>query len=184
MVIIKTIPTFLSEIECLDLINQYSNLALTDAEYYSKDNKLIVNTKKRDSKIIFVLNDELTAKIIEELKKHILIKGYNFIGLERLQFTKYDLNGHYDWHTDSDENNLNNRYYSVVIPLNMDYGNGELLCKDLNDNIMTLEKKTGNMHIFSSSLLHKVSNVTNGVRYSLVTWLSLEKIKDFKKSLI
>lgn len=66
----------------------------------------------------------------------------------------------------------------------MDYGGGELLCKDLNDNIMTLEKKTGNMHIFSSSLLHKVSNVTNGVRYSLVTWLSLEKIENFKKSLI
>lgn len=184
MFIIKTIPKFLSENECSKLINQYSNLSLQDAEYYSKDDKLIVNTKKRDSKIIFVLNDLLTTKIIEELKKHILIKGYNFIGLERLQFTKYDLNGHYDWHTDSDINNVNNRYYSVVIPLNMDYDNGELLCKDLNDNIINLEKKTGNMHIFSSTLLHKVTNVTYGVRYSLVTWLSLEKIKDFKKSLI
>lgn len=184
MFIIKTIPKFLSENECSELINQYSNLSLQDAEYYSKDNKLIVNTKKRNSKIIFVLNNLLTTKIIEELKKHILIKGYNFIGLERLQFTKYDLNGHYDWHTDSDINNVNNRYYSVVIPLNMDYENGELLCKDLNDNIINLEKKTGNMHIFSSTLLHKVTNVTHGVRYSLVTWLSLEKIKDFKKSLI
>lgn len=47
MFIIKTIPLFLSEIECLDLINQYSNLSLKDAEYYSKDDKLIVNTKKK-----------------------------------------------------------------------------------------------------------------------------------------
>ena len=184
MFIIKTIPSFLSEIECLDLINQYSQLSLKNAQYYSKQDELSVNTKIRDSKIIFVSNETITTKIIEELKKHITVKGYNFIGLESLQFTKYDLNGHYDWHTDSNINNVNNRYYSVVIPLNMDYGNGELLCKDLNDNVITMEKKTGNMHIFSSTLLHKVTNVTYGVRYSLVTWLSLEKIKDFKKSLI
>jgi predicted 2-oxoglutarate/Fe(II)-dependent dioxygenase YbiX len=184
MFIIKTIPKFLSENECSELINQYSNLSLQDAEYYSKDEKLIVNKKVRDSKIIFVSNELITKKIIDELKKHISIKGYNFIGLERLQFTKYDFNGHYDWHVDSNINSTNNRYYSIVIPLNIDYENGELLCKDLNDNIINLEKKTGNLHIFSSTLLHKVTNVTCGVRYSLVTWLSLEKIKDFKKSLI
>lgn len=184
MYILKTIPSFLSEIECSELIKEYSNLSLKNAEYYSKEDKLTINTKIRDSKIIFISNELITTKIIEELKKHILIKGYNFIGLERLQFTKYDLNGHYDWHVDSNSNVANGRYYSIVIPLNVDYGNGELLCKDLNDNVITLEKKVGNMHVFSSTLLHKVTNVTYGVRYSLVTWLSLEKIKDFKKSLI
>lgn len=183
MFILKTIPNFLSEIECSDLIKQYVELSLVDSEYYSKENKLTINTKVRDSKIIFVSNELIETKIKEELKKHILIKGHNFIGLERLQFTKYDLNGHYDWHRDSDINYINNRYFSVVIPLNMDYENGELLCKDLDNNVITLEKKTGNMHVFSSTLLHKVTNVTYGVRYSLVTWLSLEKIKDFKKSL-
>jgi predicted 2-oxoglutarate/Fe(II)-dependent dioxygenase YbiX len=184
MFILKTIPTFLPEIECSELINQYSQLCSNKAEYYSKKEGLIVNTRVRDSKIIFVSNESIETKIAEELKKHISIKGHKFIGLEKLQFTKYDLDGHYDWHMDSDINYANNRYFSVVIPLNMDYENGELLCKDLNNNIITLEKKTGNMHIFSSTLLHKVTNVTYGVRYSLVTWISLEKIKDFKNSLI
>jgi predicted 2-oxoglutarate/Fe(II)-dependent dioxygenase YbiX len=184
MYILKTIPTFLSEIECSELINEYSNLCSNKAEYYSKGKGLVVNTKVRDSKIIFISNQSIEKKITEELKKHISIKGHTFIGLEKLQFTKYDLNGHYDWHRDSDNNYANNRYFSVVIPLNVDYENGELLCKDLNNNIITLEKKIGNMHIFSSILSHTVTNVTYGVRYSLVTWISLEKIKDFKNSLI
>jgi predicted 2-oxoglutarate/Fe(II)-dependent dioxygenase YbiX len=184
MFILKTIPTFLSEFECSELINEYSQLCSNKAEYYSREQGLIVNTKVRDSKVVFVSNKLIETKITEELKKHISIKGHHFIGLEKLQFTKYDLNGHYDWHRDSDSNYANNRYFSVVIPLNMNYENGELLCKDLNNNIITLEKKTGNMHIFSSTLLHKVTNVTYGIRYSLVTWISLEKIKNFKNSLI
>lgn len=183
MIIIKTIPSFLSETECSDLINQYSGIDLFDAEIFH--NEFSVNKKIRDSKVSFVLNETIESRITEELKKHIIIKGFNFIGLEKIQFTKYNVNGHYDWHTDSDDNYAsNNRYFSVVIPLNMDYVDGDLLCKDLDDNIITLEKKTGNMHIFSSSLWHKVTNVASGVRYSLVTWLSLEKIKNFNNTLI
>jgi predicted 2-oxoglutarate/Fe(II)-dependent dioxygenase YbiX len=183
MILIKTIPSFLTESECTEIINQYSNLNLTDGEFFNKE--FIVNKKVRDSKIIFVINDIIENKIINELKKNILIKGFNFVGLEKIQFTKYNVNGHYDWHTDSDDTNMpGKRYYSVVIPLNMNYGGGELLCKDLDENIQTLEKKTGNLHIFSSSLWHKVEPVTFGERYSLVTWLSLETIKDFKNTII
>lgn len=183
MIIIKTIPKFLTEMECADIINQYSNLDLTEAEYFNKE--FIINKKVRDSKVIFVVNENIENKIINELKKNIIIKGFNFISLEKIQFTKYDVNGHYDWHTDSDDTHMNGkRYYSVVIPLNMNYGGGELLCKDLDENILTMEKKTGNLHIFSSSLWHKVEPVTFGERYSLVTWLSLETIKDFKNTII
>jgi predicted 2-oxoglutarate/Fe(II)-dependent dioxygenase YbiX len=143
-----------------------------------------INKKQRNSNIIFIKNSIIQNKIINELNKHIIIKGFNFIGLEKLQFTKYDVNGHYDWHTDSDENNLNKRYYSIVVPLNDNYTGGELICKNINKDDIILEKKTGNMHIFSSSLCHKVFPVLNGKRYSLVTWLSLEKNKNFKQSLI
>jgi PKHD-type hydroxylase len=183
MILIKTIPSFLTKSECTEIINQYSNLDLTDGEFFNKE--FIVDKKVRDSKIIFVINDVIENKIISELKKNIVIKGFNFIGLERIQFTKYDVNGHYDWHTDSGDTHMHGkRCYSVVIPLNMNYGGGELLCKDLDENILTLEKKTGNLHIFSSSLWHKVEPVTFGERYSLVTWLSLETIKDFKNTII
>jgi hypothetical protein len=48
MFTLKTIPTFLSENECSELINQYSQLSLKDAEYYSKEDQLIVNAKVRD----------------------------------------------------------------------------------------------------------------------------------------
>jgi predicted 2-oxoglutarate/Fe(II)-dependent dioxygenase YbiX len=183
MILIKTIPQFLTELECSEILNKYSNLNLEDGKFFDKE--LTLNKKVRDSKVTFVLNKPLEDKIINELKNHITIKGFDFVGLEKLQFTKYDVNGHYDWHTDSDDSNTTNkRYYSIVIPLNMEYNDGDLLCKDLDGNVINLEKKTGNMHIFSSSLWHKVTNVTFGVRYSLVTWLSLEKIKTFNNTLI
>jgi len=184
MIIIKTIPSFLEKSECDNMIKEYSNLKLEQAGYGDIDGNKKINKKQRDSNIIFIENSIIENKIINELKTHITIKGFDFIGLEKLQFTEYDINGHYDWHTDSDENNLNKRYYSIVVPLNADYTGGELICKNINKDDIILEKKTGNMHIFSSSLWHKVLPVLSGKRYSLVTWVSLEKNKNSKQSLI
>ena len=184
MIIIKTIPSFLEKSECDNMIKEYSNLKLEQAGMNDTNGGKRINKKQRNSNIIFIKNSIIQNKIINELNKHIIIKGFNFIGLEKLQFTEYDVNGHYDWHTDSDENNLNKRYYSIVVPLNDNYTGGELICKNINKDDIILEKKTGNMHIFSSSLWHKVFPVLNGKRYSLVTWLSLEKNKNSKQSLI
>ena len=189
MFFIKQVDNFLSKEECDLILSKYKETELqtgfignhTEADSTESLKKLKLT---RDSQITFFPIDDIAERILNIIQKEIPMKGFEFSKLNNFQFTKYGLGGHYDWHVDSNSNVANGRYYSIVIPLNVDYGNGELLCKDLNDNVITLEKKVGNMHVFSSTLLHKVTNVTYGVRYSLVTWLSLEKIKDFKKSLI
>ena len=115
----------------------------------------------------------------------IKIKGFELDKIENFQFTKYELNGHYEWHTDS----MNFDYYakrfcSVVIQLNNEYDGGELLYKDHNDDIVEFKKGVGNLFIFNSSTLHKVNPIIRGERYSLVSWISLKEISNFKKTLI
>lgn len=185
MIRIKTIENFLSKNECTEIIKKFSDTNLEVACYHNKNNELVVDKKIRNSEIYFIEDAILKNKILNELKTQINIKGFEFIDLEKIQFTKYGINGHYSWHTDSSPNNPNNnRFYSIVIPLNDNYENGELLIKDIDDSIHTMEKKIGNMYIFLSSLLHTVTPVNVGIRYSLVCWIALKKIEDYKKTLL
>lgn len=187
MIRIKTITNFLSKEECKKIITENSNINLEQASIHDSNSnyELVIDKKIRDSKIRFIEDQILETKIVSELKNQIVIKGYDFIGLENIQFTKYNQNGHYKWHTDSDPKNpKNNRFYSVVVPLNDDYENGNLLIKDIDNTVYTMEKSVGSMHIFLSSLRHTVTPVSEGVRYSLVSWLSLKQIENLKKSLL
>ena len=46
------------------------------------------------------------------------------------------------------------------------------------------KKGVGNLFIFNLSTLHKVNPIIRGERYSLVSWISLKEISNFKKTLI
>lgn len=79
-------------------------------------------------------------------------------------------NGVYEWHLDIGPANLT-RKLSVSIPLNdpSEYQGGEFV---LNYGAPVEHKQeAGNAIVFPSYFLHKVSPVTKGVRYSLVTWV-------------
>jgi len=75
------------------------------------------------------------------------------------------------------------RFASIVILLNDDYVDGFLEIKHDNE-IIKFEKSIGSLFVFYSSMLHRVSPVSEGTRYSLVNWVSLEKIDGFKQTLI
>jgi PKHD-type hydroxylase len=138
----------------------------------------------RKSSVAFIKNiEEVDNKLVNFLKQNIILKGFEVTGLSDYQFTEYGLGEYYDWHTDSSKE-YNNRYYSVVIQLNDEYDGGILEIEDIDKKIIQLEKGVGNMCIFQSNLLHRVTPVNEGVRYSLVNWVSLNKIDSFKKTLI
>ena len=46
------------------------------------------------------------------------------------------------------------------------------------------EKGIGNLFIFNSNLLHKVTPITTGNRFSLVTWITLKRSISDKKPFI
>jgi PKHD-type hydroxylase len=181
---IKTVTNFLTPVECDGIINTFHNSDLKQGEIGSnkkgEDLKFI-----RDSKILFVEIDWLKSKLESFLRNEIKVKGYELDNIESFQFTKYGLGGHYGWHTDANaETEFNERFCSVVIQLNNDYTGGELLYKNIDDDVIIFERGCGNMFIFNSKIEHKVNPINTGVRYSIVTWIKLREIKEFKKTLL
>lgn len=175
------IKSFLSKEECELVLNRcLDELNLKPAEVDSG-----INTNVRKSSIAFIDNIEIIDERLKQiLKENIHIKGYNVTGLGPYQFTKYGVGEYYHWHTDSDNKEYKDRYCSIVIQLNDDYEGGYLQLKDFNDNTFAFEKGLGNLYIFFSNILHRVIPVKKGIRYSLVNWVSLEKIEGYKKTLL
>lgn len=93
--------------------------------------------------------------------------------IDSIQFTEYEENGgHYDWHVDIGPAPINHRKISMVVQLSEadDYEGGELVL--WNSQVPTIAPKgIGNVMIFPSFLMHKVSPMVKGNRKSLVLWI-------------
>lgn len=176
-----TVKNFLSENECKSLLNTYLNEALLKASEITEG----INDEVRKSSTYFINKiDSLNEKLLQIINENIKIKGVDIRNLGPYQFTKYSVGDFYEWHTDSDNDKNRNRNFSIVIQLNDDYEGGSLQLKDENQNEYDLERGVGNLFIFDSNIIHRVSKVTGGIRYSLVNWVTLEKKQEYKKTLI
>lgn len=91
---------------------------------------------------------------------------------ENIQYTEYEGKGtHYDWHPDIGPSK-NKRKISVVVQLSdpADYKGGELIINTGHE--VATNNEQGSVILFPSILLHKVSPLISGNRYSLVSWVS------------
>jgi PKHD-type hydroxylase len=179
---IRTLKKFLTKEECNSIVEEFSKVNLftagVGADYTGEKLK-----KVRDSEVVMVEIDWIKSKLESVLKNKIQFKGYELDEIEKFQFTKYTNGGHYDWHTDVGLN-FEYRFCSIVIQLNDEYEGGELLYKDFNNNEIEFGKGIGNLFIFKSTIEHKVNPITEGVRYSLVSWIKLKEIEGYKKTLL
>ena len=105
-------------------------------------------------------------------------------GLGDFQFTEYKEGEYFDWHTDSTDTVYRDRFTSIVIQLNNEYVGGVLEIKNLKGQLVPIENKIGKLYIFNSRLTHRVTQVNNGTRYSLVNWVSLIRTDSKKQNLI
>ena len=119
--------------------------------------------------------------------------GFHFHISERepVQFTEYKPNGHYNWHQDTTDVDVERGQYkqntklmrklSMIIQLSdpNDYEGGGLsfnlrgLDSRTEDTIIDVPKRfrtQGSVVIFPSYLWHKINTITDGTRYSLVMW--------------
>jgi PKHD-type hydroxylase len=177
---------FLSPEECDFILNKCkSELTLSDAEVYRGGSNTISTKKNRKSSIGWVsdlgfLNERLTKKLRETFN----INGMEVTGLGDFQFTEYKEGEYFDWHTDSTDVIYRDRFTSIVIQLNDTYEGGVLEIKNPNKEIVPIENKIGTLYIFNSRLFHRVTPVIEGIRYSLVNWVSLVKTDSKKQNLI
>lgn len=179
---VNIIDDFLSVDECLSILDKCkTDLTLKPATIMGD-----VLSDKRKSSVAFVNNiEDIDLRLKFILKDLIKLKGFDVTGIGSYQFTEYKVGEYYDWHTDSSDTHemYKNRFCSIVIQLNDDYEGGHLEVKNDSDTIQ-LERGSGKLCVFYSNMLHRVTPVTNGVRYSLVNWVSLKEIEGFKKTLI
>jgi Rps23 Pro-64 3,4-dihydroxylase Tpa1-like proline 4-hydroxylase len=192
----KIVSGFLTKEEC-DLLLNFSldNLKLNVAEtvdIYTESNREKPKNSLRKSDIAFYpfynTFPFLYEKISKALGDEINVKGFdlNYKNSE-FQFTKYGVGDYFNWHKDviGDIITQKDRYCSMVIQLNNDYEGGNLEIKIPNDNeIIIVEKGVGNLIVFLSDMEHRVTNITSGNRYTLVNWIGLNEIKNFKKTLL
>jgi hypothetical protein len=97
---------------------------------------------------------------------------------------EYVVGDKFDLHVDKNDDVLD-RIWNLGIQLNSDYEGGDYICYDRNGSPIYISKKIGNVVAYQSDVLHEISEIKNGVRYSMVIKIhSWELFKKNKKTLI
>ena len=105
---------------------------------------------------------------------------YDLHFLESIQLSEYNesYQGKYAKHVDYGFTELINRKLSFTVQLSdpWEYEGGNLLLYPGSDTV-SITKKKGSLTLFSSFMLHEVTEVTQGTRLSAVGWVSGPKFK-------
>lgn len=177
---IKVVENFLTKDECFHILKKCKlDIDLSVAQIIDGQ------PKSRKSSIGWI-NDlgYLNERLKDVLKDSYFFDGMQVTGLGPFQFTEYKKGEYYDWHVDRESTTLMDRFTSTVIQLNDNYYGGILEIKNSKGDLVSIENKIGNLYIFDSNLRHRVSPVEDGVRYSLVNWISIIKTDPTQQKLI
>ena len=100
---------------------------------------------------------------------------------ESFQIGQYPTGGHYNWHVDglgidpinAPENETmhgKTRKISMVVWLNEDFKGGDFQFHKSHLKSNVIKPKQGSIIMFPSWVMHRVTPVTQGTRYSMVSW--------------
>jgi PKHD-type hydroxylase len=143
-----------------------------------------IDSTVRDSYVNFIYPSETTSWVFEKLAGSInLINSqyfkFDLQSMEQgLQFTRYQAPGeHYEWHIDRGMG-MGTRKLSLSLQLSDpdDYEGGDLELW-YGGTPVKASRQRGIITFFPSYVMHRVTPVTKGVRYSLVCWISGPQFK-------
>ena len=110
--------------------------------------------------------------------------NYDWDFSEDIQFTRYEKNQYYGWHTDSweepykeDNPRTNGKIRKLSVTCNLsgndDYAGGQLEFANTREGKtikISSPSSKGGITVFPSFIWHRVTPVTKGTRFSLVVW--------------
>lgn len=141
-----------------------------------------INMEYRNSKVGWIPEDDNTDWIYHRIaalagQANADLFFYNADALSNLQFTVYSPGEHYDWHVDSFAGYVSKqRKISGTLMLSdpSDYEGGDFQIVKYGNvqNPEEFKAQKGDLIWFDSSMPHRVTPVTSGVRKSLVFWIS------------
>lgn len=188
----------LTERFCDDVIKYGESLekmiAITGAQGRDRDikknplsKKEIKNLKKkRDSQVVWLKEEWIYKEIRPFIKEANEQAGWNYDWdcSEDIQFTRYEKNQYYGWHTDSwdepyKDNNpsMNGKIRKLSVTCNLssneDYSGGQLEFANVKEGKtvkISSPPGKGSITVFPSFVWHRVTPVIKGTRFSLVIW--------------
>lgn len=178
-------PRHFSAADCDKLIELALTLPAVDGLIGHGADKVSLNVEYRRSKIRWLPRfDNRFSSLFGKMQLLFHEGNRNAFGFDlslfhEIQFTEYHASdlGKYDWHHDTVwvGSTLQRRKLSMVIQLSnpIDYEGGDFeLCKDDCNQLPEAEaiRQRGTVLVFPSFLRHRVTPVTKGIRYSLVSW--------------
>lgn len=169
-------PNCFTAEECDSIINLGSKLNLKEGMI---DDGLSKNDDIRKSNVAFFdPKEESTQWIFRRVTDFVnainsKLWGYDLHYIETLQFTTYkDTNDFYGKHTDQMSTGIHYRKLSFSVQLSAPnaYEGADLLMYFL-DKPTPVNNQRGNIIFFPSFVLHEVTPLIKGERYSLVGWV-------------
>lgn len=165
---------FFSKAECERIVTLSEDRPFMDGTVGTSSAKQVKpGVRKTDIKRL--LRTPETSWIYEKLWTTIVSVnghyGYDISGIETLQIGRYADGGFYDWHIDLGGARASLRKLSVTVQLSdgSAYKGGDLEFKDFAD--FKADREIGSTIIFPSFLLHRVTPVMEGERWSMVAWV-------------
>ena len=136
------------------------------------------NRSIRDSEIKWIKYNEETQWLYDKIYNYANIannKIYQFklhYSLDDIQYSRYSLNGKYDFHVDigSGRNSMRKLSCSILLndPEEFEGGNFEFQTGKNPEKVPLIK---GSVVFFPSFFLHRVCEITKGSRESLVLWI-------------
>ena len=180
-------PRALSVNKCSEIINRGMQIPAQNASIGFTEDR--VDNSYRISTIRWFYEPS-NKDISQIIMQHAAFANREYFGFDisfgahELQFTEYQgtSNGKYDWHHDVfwENSRQHDRKLSVVIQLNdpSTYDGGSFEFRMPHDNSdLSLFRQQGSILVFPSFFEHRVTPVTAGTRYSLVSWVDGPKFR-------
>lgn len=168
------IPGFLKPEECQRIANSVTAYSPAVAEVGGTQQGVKETVRKSDVWVVYpdASSDWLYNRLETALSQLNQRYGFDLLGFyEGAQVARYRPGGHYDWHMDVGEGVFAARKLSLSVQLSPpeSYQGGELEFQVMDGQE---SRDQGTLIAFPSFLTHRVRPVTEGERFSLVTWIS------------
>ena len=169
--------SFLTKSQCEDLINYFEQNQSQDSELAGQYDKNIMNKEVRNTEEMIYTDEKMLSKIKMVLElSNISTYHYNIQEMSSVKLLKYGVGGRYKWHTDCGAKETSTRKLTAIIQLSdeNDYQGGDLefgITDKTGQNNYTATRKQGSIIIFPAFLSHRVTPITEGKRYSMLSWM-------------
>ncbi|MCO7199500.1 2OG-Fe(II) oxygenase [Pseudoalteromonas sp. OANN1] len=166
---------FLSKQECEQIVAESKNLSKEHSQLSWGNNGSLA----RDTDLFWLPPNDRTYIVFSKIAEYVAavndrIFNYELFGyLKPMQLGRYGVDQGYDWHQDLGRLAASKRKLSVCIQLSdeTDYSGGELEFFRNEHHSAQCPKTQGTIAVFPSWMLHRVKKVSEGERWSLVSWI-------------